>query len=204
MRKIKVEYNAGGIEGLCVITPQIYGDSRGWFAETYNEHDMKEAGFDFVFVQDNQSFSVKGVLRGMHYQNEHSQTKIIRVIRGEVFDVVIDLRKDSGTFGKWHGELLSSENNRQLIVPRGFAHGFLVLSSHADIGYKCDDFYHPEDEAGIAWNDPEIGIEWPGIVGTYTGTASAEGYTLEDGTPICISEKDQKLPQLSSNYYDCR
>ena len=192
MGQINVEHNVGGIEGLCVITPKRHGDSRGYFMETYNENDMKEAGFDYVFVQDNQSMSSKGVLRGMHYQINHPQTKLVRVIRGKVFDVVIDLREDSATYGKWHGELLTEENGRQFLIPRGFAHGFLVLSDHAEFCYKCDDFYHPNDESGIAWNDPAVGIEWPELAGEYSGDASMKEYKLEDGTPLKLSEKDQK------------
>ena len=191
MGQINVEHNVGGIEGLCVITPKRHGDSRGYFMETYNENDMKEAGFDYVFVQDNQSMSAKGVLRGMHFQKHYPQTKLVRVIRGKVYDVVIDLREDSETYGKWHGELLTEENGRQFLIPRGFAHGFLVLSDYAEFCYKCDDFYHANDEGGIAWNDPEIGIEWPEVNGAYNSTASGAGYTLADGTPLNLSEKDQ-------------
>lgn len=197
MGQINVEHNVGGIEGLCVITPKRHGDSRGYFMETYNENDMKEAGFDYVFVQDNQSMSAKGVLRGMHFQKNYPQTKLVRVIRGKVYDVVIDLREGSATYGKWHGELLTEENGRQFLIPRGFAHGFLVLSDYAEFCYKCDDFYHPNDEGGIAWNDPEVGIKWPEIAGGYDGTASGNGYTLEDGTPLNLSDKDQKWPMLS-------
>lgn len=196
MGQINVEHNVGGIEGLCVITPKRHGDSRGYFMETYNENDMKEEGFDYVFVQDNQSMSSKGVLRGMHYQINHPQTKLVRVIRGKVFDVVIDLRKGSKTYGKWHGVILTEENGRQFLIPRGFAHGFLVLSDYAEFCYKCDDFYHPNDEGGIAWNDPEVGIEWPGISGEYTGNALSTGYKLADGTPLNLSEKDQKWVRI--------
>ena len=192
MAQINVEYNVGGIEGLCVITPKRHGDSRGYFMETYNENDMKESGFDYVFVQDNQSMSSKGVLRGMHYQINHPQTKLVRVIRGKVFDVVIDLRKDSATYGKWHGEILTEENGRQFLIPREFAHGFLVLSDYAEFCYKCDDFYHANDEGGIAWNDPDVGIEWPELKGVYKGSTSSVGYILEDGTPLNLSDKDQK------------
>lgn len=192
MGQINVEHHVGGIEGLCVITPKRHGDSRGYFIETYNENDMKEAGFDYKFVQDNQSMSAKGVLRGMHFQKNYPQTKLVRVIRGKVFDVVIDLREGSTTYGKWHGELLTEENGRQFLIPRGFAHGFLVLSDYAEFCYKCDDFYHANDEGGIAWNDPEVGIEWPELTGVYDGTASGVGYTLDDGTPLNLSEKDQR------------
>ena len=199
MGQISVEHNVGGIKGLSVITPKRHGDSRGYFMETYNENDMKEAGFDYVFVQDNQSMSSKGVLRGMHYQINHPQTKLVRVIRGKVYDVVIDLRDGSVTYGKWHGELLTEENGRQFLIPRGFAHGFLVLSDYAEFCYKCDDFYHPNDEGGIAWNDPDVGIEWPELTGEYKGTASGEGYKLEDGTPLNLSIKDQGWNKLNES-----
>lgn len=195
MGQIKVEYNVNGIEGLCVITPAVHGDARGYFMETYNRNDMKEAGLEFDFVQDNQSSSSKGVLRGLHYQIEHPQAKLVRVIRGSVYDVVVDLRKDSPTFGKAHGEILSEENKRQYLIPKGFAHGFLVLSDIAEFCYKCDDFYHPNDEGGIAWNDPEIGIKWPQLEGEYRGNASADGYTV-CGVAINMSEKDQKWEGL--------
>lgn len=200
MGQINVEHNVGGIEGLCVITPKRHGDSRGYFMETYNENDMKEAGFDYVFVQDNQSMSSKGVLRGMHYQKNYPQTKLVRVIRGKVYDVVIDLRNNSATYGQWHGELLTEENGRQFLIPRGFAHGFLVLSDYAEFCYKCDDFYHPNDEGGIAWNDPEVGIVWPELTGGYPGSASGAGYKLEDGTPLNLSDKDQKLGGLKDTF----
>ena len=153
---------------------------------------MKEAGFDEVFVQDNQSMSKRGVLRGLHYQKQFPQDKLVRVIKGEVFDVGVDLRADSETYGKWFGVILSAENKKQLFLPKGFAHGFLVLSDEAEFCYKCTDFYHPGDEGGLAWNDPAIGIAWPQLVGDYKGSASAEGYALADGTPLNLSEKDQK------------
>ena len=192
MGQITVEKDMDGIKGLCVITPAVHGDSRGYFMETYNENDMKEAGIDITFVQDNQSCSTKGVLRGLHFQKQYPQTKLVRVIKGEVYDVAVDLRKDSPTYGKYHGELLTEENKRQFLIPRGFAHGFLVLSDIAEFCYKCDDFYHPNDEGGMAWNDPEIGIEWPELVGEYPGSADASGYTFADGTPLNLSDKDQK------------
>lgn len=200
MGQIKVEYNVGGIEGLCVITPKRHGDSRGYFMETYNENDMKEAGFDYIFVQDNQSMSSKGVLRGMHYQKNYPQTKLVRVIRGKVFDVVIDLREGSATYGQWHGELLTEENGRQFLIPKGFAHGFLVLSDYAEFCYKCDDFYHPDDEGGIAWNDPGVGIEWPEVQGKYPGSASGMGYMLADGTPLNLSGKDQQWTGIRETF----
>ena len=192
MGQITVEKNVGGIEGLCVITPAVHGDNRGYFMETYSQRDMEEAGINIVFVQDNQSCSTKGVLRGLHFQKQFPQTKLVRAIKGRVFDVAVDLRKDSKTYGKWYGVELSEENKKQFLIPKGFAHGFLVLSDIAEFCYKCDDFWHPNDEGGMAWNDPEIGIKWPELVGGYNGTASAEGYTLEDGTKLNLSDKDQK------------
>ena len=184
------------IEGLCIIEPAVHGDSRGYFMETYNQRDLQEAGLDMVFVQDNQSLSVKGVLRGLHYQKQFPQGKLVRVIRGTVFDVAVDLRKGSETYGKWYGVILSDENKKQFYIPEGFAHGFLVLSDMAEFCYKVTDFYHPGDEGGLAWNDPAIGIEWPQVTGQYKGTASAAGYTLLDGTPLLLSEKDQKWEGL--------
>lgn len=192
MGQINVEHDVSGIKGLCVITPKKHGDDRGYFVETYNANDMKEEGLDYTFVQDNQSMSSKGVLRGLHFQKNYPQTKLVRVIKGKVFDVVVDLRKDSETYGKWHGEVLTEENGKQFLVPRGFAHGFLVLSDYAEFCYKVDDFWHPNDESGMAWNDPEIGIIWPEVIGEYDGTANATGYKLADGTPLNLSDKDQK------------
>jgi dTDP-4-dehydrorhamnose 3,5-epimerase len=195
MGQITVEKNVAGIEGLCVITPAVHGDSRGYFMETYSQRDMEENGIHINFVQDNQSMSTKGVLRGLHFQKNYPQTKLVRVIKGSVFDVVVDLRSGSATYGKWHGVELTEENRKQFLIPKGFAHGFLVLSDTAEFGYKCDDFYHPNDEGGIAWNDPNIGIIWPKLEGTYNGTASAQGYTVE-GVPLNLSEKDQKWPGI--------
>ena len=192
MGQIKIEKNVGGVEGLCVIEPVVHGDSRGYFMETYSQRDMAEQGINIVFVQDNQSMSTKGVLRGLNFQKSFPQTKLVRVIKGRVFDVAVDLRADSDTYGKWCGVELSEENKKQFLIPRGFAHGFLVLSDVAEFCYKCDDFYHPNDEGGLAWNDPEIGIEWPEVVGEYNGTASAEGYHLLDDTELNLSENDQK------------
>lgn len=197
MGKIKVDYNVGGIKGLCVIETAIQSDSRGYFMETYNANDMKDAGIDIIFVQENQSCSTKGVLRGLHFQKQYPQTKLVRVIKGDVYDVAVDLRLDSFTYGKYHGEILSEENKKQFLIPRGFAHGFLVLSDVAELCYKCDDFYHSNDEGGIAWNDPEIGILWPMITGEYLGTPSAEGYTIS-GTPLNLSDKDQKWPGFAN------
>ncbi|MCH5251628.1 MAG: dTDP-4-dehydrorhamnose 3,5-epimerase [Lachnospiraceae bacterium] len=149
------------IEGLYIIEPTVFKDERGYFVETYNQNDMKEAGLDMVFVQDNQSMSKKGILRGLHFQKEHPQGKLVRVIRGAVYDVAVDLRKGSATYGQWHGLELSAENQKQFYVSEGFAHGYLVLSDEAEFCYKVTDFYHPGDEGGILWNDPDIGIEWP-------------------------------------------
>lgn len=200
MGQIKVTKNAGGIEGLCVIETTVHGDARGYFMETYNQNDMAAEGFDMVFVQDNQSGSSKGVLRGLHFQKEHPQGKLIRVVNGSVFDVAVDLRKESKTYGKWFGDVLTAENKKQFYIPEGFAHGFLVLSDVAEFCYKCTDFYHPGDEGGLAWNDPEIGIAWPQLTGTYNGTASAEGYTLSDGTPLNLSDKDQLWKGLKDTF----
>lgn len=191
MGKIEVQKDLDGIKDLCLITPSVHGDSRGYFMETYNQQDMEVAGFHYTFVQHNQSMSTKGVLRGLHFQKQFPQTKLVRVIKGEVFDVVVDLRANSITYGKWHGELLTEENKHQFLIPRGFAHGFLVLSEIAEFCYLVDDFYHPNDEGGLAWNDPEIGIQWPKLEGEYKGSASAEGYTVE-GKLLNLSDKDQK------------
>ena len=159
MGKIKV--TRCEIEGLCVVEPSVFGDDRGYFMETYNYNDFKAEGLDMVFVQDNQSMSVKGVLRGLHYQKQFPQGKLVRVVSGKVFDVAVDLRTGSETYGKWFGVELSGENKKMFYIPEGFAHGFVVLSDEAVFAYKCTDFYHPGDEGGIIWNDPEIGVEWP-------------------------------------------
>lgn len=174
MGKIMVE--SCEVDGLKVITPTIYGDNRGYFMETYNYNDFKDAGIDQFFVQDNQSASKRGVLRGLHFQINFPQDKLVRVIRGAVYDVAVDLRRDSPTFGCWYGVLLSEENKKQFFIPKNFAHGFLVLSDYAEFAYKCTDFYHPNDEGGLAWNDPDIGIEWP----------------IQEGMELILSEKDQK------------
>ena len=200
MGQITVERNVGGIPGLCVITPAVHGDARGYFMETYSQRDMEEAGIGITFVQDNQSMSAKGVLRGLHFQKNYPQTKLVRVIKGAVFDVAVDLRSGSETYGKWHGAILTEENKKQCLIPRGFAHGFLVLSDTAEFCYKCDDFYHPNDEGGLAWNDPAIGILWPELTGSYQGTASAQGYTLSDGTPLNLSDKDQKWAGIHDTF----
>lgn len=178
--QIKVEKNVGGIEGLCVITPAVRGDSRGYFMETYNENDMREAGFDIHFVQDNQSASTRGVLRGLHRQKNFPQTKLVRCIVGSVYDVAVDLRQGSKTYGMWYGVELTSENKKQFLIPKGFAHGFLVLSDYAEFCYKCDDFFHPDDEAGIPYNDPAIGVHWP----------------IPENMQIKLSEKDKNWQPL--------
>lgn len=151
------------IPGLIVVDTKTFGDERGYFIETYKEPDFRAGGITADFVQDNQSSSTKGVLRGLHYQIGHPQAKLVRVLQGEVFDVAVDLRKGSPTFGMWEGVVLSGENHRQLFIPRGFAHGFLVLSDEAVFAYKCDDVYHPNDEGGLMWNDPDLGIAWPQV-----------------------------------------
>ncbi len=189
------------IEGLYIIEPAVHGDERGYFMETYNLQDMTEAGLDMKFVQDNQSMSVKGVLRGLHFQKQYPQGKLVRAIKGAVFDVAVDLREGSATYGKWYGVELSAENKKQFYISEGFAHGFLVLTDTAEFCYKCTNFYHPEDEGGLAWNDPAIGIQWPGVQGQYAGSAAAAGYTMADGTPLNLSEKDQKWSCLADTFH---
>lgn len=182
MGQIKVEKT--GIDGLYIIEPALHGDSRGYFMETYNYNDMKEHGLGMVFVQDNQSKSTKGVLRGLHYQIKHPQGKLVRVIKGRVYDVAVDIRPNSSTYGEWYGIELTEDNRKEFYISPGFAHGFLVLSDEAEFVYKCTDFYHPEDEGGIAWDDPSLGIEWPGV----------KDGVMEDGTPLNLSEKDRRHP----------
>lgn len=176
------------IEGVKVVDVNAYGDTRGYFMETYKQSDFVAGGIGCVFVQDNQSSSVRGVLRGLHFQIEHPQSKLVRVVSGKVFDVAVDLRKDSATYGKWEGVVLSAENKRQFFIPRGFAHGFLVLSDSAEFCYKCDDVYHPGDEGGLMWNDPKIGIEWPAL----------DGDDLFDESQLVLSDKDRRHPPLSA------
>lgn len=176
------------IEGVKIVDVNAYGDSRGYFMETYKQSDFVAGGIGCVFVQDNQSSSVRGVLRGLHFQIEHPQSKLVRVVSGKVFDVAVDLRKDSATYGKWEGVVLSAENRRQFFIPRGFAHGFLVLSDSAEFCYKCDDVYHPGDEGGLMWNDPKIGIEWPAL----------DGDDLFDESQLVLSDKDRRHPPLSA------
>ena len=173
------------IQGLLEIQPKVFGDERGYFFESYSERDFAAAGFSSAFVQDNQSFSVKGVLRGLHFQKTHPQGKLLRSIQGEIFDVAVDMRHDSATRGKWHGVVLSSEKQNQFFIPPGFAHGFLVLSETALFAYKCTDFYYREDEGGIIWNDPDLGIEWPGLDIDYN-----------------LSDKDKKLPSWKEVKHD--
>ena len=168
------------IKDLYIIEPKVFGDNRGYFMESYNKKDFEEAGLTMEFVQDNESRSKKGVLRGMHFQTKHTQGKLVRVTEGSVYDVAVDLRKGSPTFGMWEGVLLTSENKKQFYVPEGFAHGFLVLSDTATFNYKCTDFYAPEYDSGLLWNDPDVGIEWP----------------LEGIEEILLSEKDKKQKTL--------
>lgn len=182
MGKIKV--TACDIEGLYVIEPTVFPDSRGYFMETYNQNDFKEAGLNMIFVQDNQSMSIKGVLRGLHFQKQFPQGKLVRVVRGNVFDVAVDLRSGSETYGSWFGVELSAENKKQFYIPEGFAHGFLVLSDEAEFAYKCTDFYHPGDEGGILWSDPAIGIDWP----------------ITEGMELTISDKDQKWSGIRDTF----
>lgn len=200
MGRIKVERNVGGIQGLCVVEPEVHRDGRGYFVEIYNQRDLEAEGLDMVFVQDNQSRSTKGVLRGLHFQKEFPQGKLVRVTKGRVYDVAVDLRADSATYGKWYGVELTEDNFKQFYVSKGFAHGYLVLSDVAEFCYKCTDFYHPGDEGGLAWNDPEIGVNWMGVQGAYPGSASSEGYTLEDGTALNINERDQNWGNLKDTF----
>ena len=169
------QFTKTGIEGLVVVEPKVFGDNRGYFMETYNYNDFKAAGLDMVFVQDNQSKSKKGVLRGLHFQKKNPQGKLVRGVSGEVYDVAVDLRRGSDTYGKWYGVLLSAENKKQFYVPEGFAHGFVVMSETAEFVYKCTRFYDPSDEGGLMWNDPEFGIDWP----------------VPENAELLLSEKDQ-------------
>lgn len=188
------------IEGLKIIEPDVLGDGRGYFFEAFNLKNLEEVGIRFHFVQENQSLSAKGVIRGLHFQKQFPQAKLARVLRGSVFDVAVDVRPASKTYGKWYGTILSEENKRMFLIPEGFAHGLMSLEEGSVFCYKCSDYYHPGDEGGIAWNDPEVGIVWPGIQGEYTGTASALGYCMSDGSPLILSEKDQKWQPLSKAF----
>lgn len=170
------------IQGLKVIEPKVFEDARGYFMETYQYNEFKEAGIDVTFVQDNQSGSSKGVLRGLHFQKEYPQDKLVRVISGEVFDVAVDLRPGSETYGKWYGVVLSAENKKQFFIPKNFAHGFLVLSEKAEFFYKCTDFYHPNDEGGLIWNDPDVGIKWP----------------IPEGMEVILAKKDKNWKGIKS------
>lgn len=184
----KFTFNETSIKGVYVIETQVFGDERGYFMETYQKDIFDEAGIDVNFVQDNQSRSKKGVLRGLHFQYTQPQGKLVRVIKGEVFDVAVDLRHDSPTYGKWEGVILSEENKKQFYIPEGFAHGFVVLSDIAEFTYKCTDFYNPDDEGGILWNDPEIGVDWP----------------IDDIDEIILSEKDKKWKSLAETKDDLK
>lgn len=182
----KFNFKKTSIEGVYIIEPTIFSDKRGYFMETYHAGEFKDAGLDINFVQDNQSKSKKGVLRGLHFQYNKPQGKLVRVIKGEVFDVAVDLRKNSPTYGQWEGVILSEENLQQIYIPEGFAHGFLVLSDEAEFVYKCSNFYEAENEGGILWNDPQIGIEWP----------------LDKVEEIILSEKDKKWKTLQETFID--
>lgn len=187
MGQIKVQKcikNGKEIQGLFIIEPKVHEDDRGYFMETYNQQDFDESGLNMVFVQDNQSSSQRGVLRGLHYQRQYPQGKLVRVIKGLVYDVAVDLRISSGTFGMWYGLELSEENKKEFYIPEGFAHGFLVLSDRAEFVYKVTDFYHPGDEAGIIYNDQNIGVHWP----------------FEEDVKLILSEKDKKWPGLSEAF----
>ena len=174
-------FNKTEIEGVYIITPKVFGDNRGYFMETYSESAFREAGLKYTFVQDNQSSSKKGVLRGLHFQKTYPQAKLVRVLKGEVYDVAVDLREGSKTFGKYVGALLSEENKKQLLIPRGFAHGFLVVSDSAEFAYKCDEFYHPEDEGGLLFSDKTANIAWPKL-----------------NCELNLSEKDKLHPTLEN------
>lgn len=176
----KFNFIKTSINGVIIVEPTVFGDDRGYFMETYQRDDFYNGGITVDFVQDNQSMSTRGVLRGLHFQKKYSQSKLVRCIRGEVFDVAVDLRPNSETYGKWEGVLLSAENRRQFFIPKNFAHGFLVLSNEAEFVYKVDDFYHPNDEGGIIWNDETVGVDWP----------------IEKDMEIILSEKDKLQPKF--------
>ena len=186
------------IDGVWIIEPRVFNDARGYFMEAFKEEEFRANIGDVHFVQDNESKSSFGVLRGLHYQKNYPQGKLVRVIRGSVFDVAVDLRKGSETYGKWYGLELSEENKKQFYIPKGFAHGYLVLSEWAEFCYKCTDFYHPGDDGGLVWNDPAIGITWPDVTGEYPGNGSSSGYHMSDGTPLNILERDENWPTLAN------
>jgi dTDP-4-dehydrorhamnose 3,5-epimerase len=192
----KIIVTATPIDGLYIVEPLVYGDQRGYFTETYNQRDMIAAGLPMTFVQDNQSLSMKGVLRGLHYQKEHPQGKLVRVIKGCVFDVAVDIRKNSPSFLQWYGIELSEKNRKQFYISEGFAHGFLVLSDTAEFCYKATDYYYPEDEDGLPWNDPDIGIIWPGLIASGRDVAPGGTVSLSDGTKLIFSKRDLKWPNL--------
>lgn len=174
MKIVKLE-----LEGAMIVEPDVFPDDRGYFMETYQQNRYRENGIDVTFVQDNLSYSIKGTLRGLHFQHPHPQAKLVQVLQGEVFDVIVDVRRGSPTFGHWSAVGLSEENHRQLFVPKGFAHGYCVLSDNAVFSYKCSDFYVPECEKGVLWSDPDIGVDWPIT------------------TPM-LSEKDRRYPILKN------
>ena len=180
----KINVSTCGIDGLYIIEPQVFPDARGYFFESYNEQSFRDAGLDMKFVQDNQSKSVRGVLRGCHFQKTHPQGKLVRVISGSVFDVAVDMRESSPTLGKWFGVELTGENNRMFYIPEGFAHGFLVLSDEAVFTYKCTDFYAPGDEGGMRWDDPQVDIKWP----------------IKDDMTVLLSDKDRVLPSFADAF----
>ena len=176
----KLNFNKTKLDGVYIIEPKVFWDERGYFIEIYNKEQFSEAGLHMTFIQDNESKSSKGVLRGLHFQKKHSQGKLVRVTKGEVFDVAVDLRSDSPTYRQWEGVILSEENKKQFYIPKGFAHGFLVLSDEAVFNYKCTEFYAPEYDGGVMWNDPDINITWP----------------LERIENVILSEKDKTHPNL--------
>ncbi|MEH6472465.1 MAG: dTDP-4-dehydrorhamnose 3,5-epimerase [Halopseudomonas sp.] len=161
-----MQYQPLNIPDVVLITPKVFGDDRGFFLETFRQNDFEHHCGDYQFVQDNHSRSGQGILRGLHYQLQHTQGKLVRVVRGEVFDVAVDMRRDSKTFGQWVGALLSEQNRQMMWIPPGFAHGFYVTSESAEFVYKCTDYYHPQSDQSLRWDDPTVGIEWPIIAGT--------------------------------------
>lgn len=181
MSYMSIDKNVSGINGLCLVTPKVYSDERGQFMEAFNCNELARWNIDFKVVQENQSGSVKGTLRGLHFQIRRPQGKLVRVLSGEIYDVAVDLRKNSTTFGRYYGVRLSSDNKRQLLIPKGFAHGFLTLSDWAEVCYLCDELYQADDEGGIIWNDPTLAIEWPNV----------SVCSFDDGTKLVLSCKDK-------------